>query len=203
MRGSSSLVCALSAPPSSSAAPAAFWCFVIFLLYLFIIIIISQPVLALFFFGLGYYLLAYLWFGHLVEAFVSRSVLVPLSSSVLASNSDSASSTSASFGCLLLFPSDGSYKFALICASFAFVTALCGPLRGPDHLFNPFPTLYMYFCIVLFHVGYVFGELTYFLVLGSSTLFLSDQKCEGSSIVTIFLIQLRKKNVQRRGFDQG
>lgn len=49
---------------------------------------------------------------------------------------DNAFSASVSFWWLLLVPNDGSYRFALIYASFASVTALYGPLRGPDHLFD-------------------------------------------------------------------
>jgi F0F1-type ATP synthase assembly protein I len=59
-------------------------------------------------------------------------------------------------------------RFALICASFVFVIALCGLLRGSDHLFDQFLTTYIYFYIVLVYVGFIVGKLTTFSFIRSS-----------------------------------
>jgi hypothetical protein len=120
-----------------------------------------------FFFFVRYFLLTYLWFDQLV---VTKSLLVPLSSSVLALGSDSASSASTSFRWLMLFPCRGSNKFVLICTFFASVTALCGPLRWSGQLFDQFSTICMYFYSILFCVWSVIRKPTTFLVLWSSTL---------------------------------
>jgi hypothetical protein len=55
---------------------------------------------------------------------------------------------------LLLVPSEGSDRFALIYAHFAFVTVLCDPLRGPCHLFDPFPIICISF---FFFFSFFFG----------------------------------------------
>jgi hypothetical protein len=52
----------------------------------------------------------------------------------------------------------GSNRFALICAHFTSITSLCGPLIGPGHLFDIFPTICNYFNIVLVCFGFVIGE---------------------------------------------
>jgi hypothetical protein len=64
--------------------------------------------------------------------------------------------------------SGGSNRFALIYAPFA--TTLCGPLRGPGHLFDLFFTLCNYFSTILVCFGSVVGEPTLFLFLGSPIL---------------------------------
>jgi hypothetical protein len=71
---------------------------------------------------------AFYWFDPLVETFVTRFVLVPLSFTVPNSVFNSVFTTSA-FWWLSLVPSESSDKFALICAHFAFVIVLCGHLR--------------------------------------------------------------------------
>ncbi|XP_059457838.1 uncharacterized protein LOC132187516 [Corylus avellana] len=101
-----------------------------------------------------------------VEAFVTSLVLVPLSSSIPATDFDSAYSTLASFRWLMLFPSGGSNRFDLIWAPFASVTASCGSLRGPGHLFVPFLMLCNYFCTVIVCFRFVVGKPTPLLVLG-------------------------------------
>jgi len=85
-------------------------------------------------------------------------VLVPLYSAVSYLDSNSASTASASFGWLSLFPSRGKDRPALLCAPLAFVITLCGPLRGPGHFFDLFPTLYNYFSIVLVWFGSIVGS---------------------------------------------
>jgi hypothetical protein len=62
-----------------------------------------------------YYLLDLMWFYLLGETFVTEFLLVPLSSAVLDSNSNNAFTASASIRWLLLFPSGGSDRSALIC----------------------------------------------------------------------------------------
>jgi len=61
----------------------------------------------------------------------------------------SASTTSAIFGWLLLFLSGCTDGLALFCIPLAFFTALCGPLRRPGHLFDPFANFCIYFNTVL------------------------------------------------------
>jgi hypothetical protein len=55
-------------------------------------------------------------------------------------------------------------------------TALCDPLRGPDHLFVQFPIFSNYFCTVLVCFGSIVGELTPFFVLRIVPSFLSDKE---------------------------
>jgi hypothetical protein len=81
------------------------------------------------------------YFVLLVETFVPIFGLVPLFSAAPGVDYDSAFLASASFRWLLLVPSRRSYRFALICAHFSSVTTLCGPLKGPGHLFDQFPTI--------------------------------------------------------------
>jgi len=66
--------------------------------------------------------------------------LDPLFSAVSNLNSNSASTASTILRWLSLFPSEGTNKLALLCASLTSVIALCGPLRRPDNLFDQFPT---------------------------------------------------------------
>jgi hypothetical protein len=99
-------------------------------------------------------------------------VLVPLFSAVPDSNFNNAFITLASFGWLLLFPSESTYRLVLICTSLASVTALCGPLRGPSHLFDSFSTLCNYFSTVLVCFESIVGKATFlffFLFIESST----------------------------------
>jgi hypothetical protein len=79
------------------------------------------------FFVLGYCLPVISRLDLDVEAFVTGLVLVPLSSSILATDFDSACSTSTSFRWLMLFSSGGLDRFALIGAHVASVTTLCDP----------------------------------------------------------------------------
>jgi hypothetical protein len=106
-----------------------------------------------------------------VETFVIEFVLVLLSSTIPNSDFNSASTTSASFRWLLLFPSGDSDRFALICAHFASVTALSDLLREPSHLFDPFPIICNYFINVLVCFGSIVGEPTPFLFIRLSTPF--------------------------------
>lgn len=153
---------------SSSIEVVAQWAF--FLLFLFSQYFSFSRVLQLFLF-VGYCLLDHWRFIFTVKTCVTGFMLVPLYSSVLASN--------YKWKCifrfyllpvLLLFSSWGSYRFALICDHFASVTTLSGSLRGSGHLFDKFLTFCMYFCTVVFHFGIVVGKLTPFSVLGWSTL---------------------------------
>jgi hypothetical protein len=125
----------------------------------------------LLFFVLSYCLPVISWLDPDVEAFVTDFVLVPFSFLVIASDFDSACSAPTSFQWLILFLSGSSDRFALICAYFASITALCSLLRGPSHLFDPFPMLCNYFCTVLVYFGFVVGEPTRLLILGLLILF--------------------------------
>jgi hypothetical protein len=97
-----------------------------------------------------------------VETFVTGFVLVPLFTVVPTTDYYNVRSPSIPFQWMLLVPSGGSN---LVCAPFAFVTAL----REPGHLFDPFPTFCNYCCTVLVCFVFVVGEPTLFSVLGSST----------------------------------
>lgn len=119
-----------------------------------------------FVFVLSFYLLVFLWLNPVVETFDSISVLVPLFL-VPDSDFDSAFTASASFRWLLQFLYRGSDGFALICASFAFITVLCCPLRGMSHMFDVFSTIYLYFCIFFLSFWDCCWEATPFSVLGS------------------------------------
>jgi hypothetical protein len=93
-----------------------------------------------------------------METFVAEIVVVPLFTTILVSDFSSAFMASAFFRRLFLITSGGTNRFALIYASFASETALCGPLIGPGHLFVLFPTFYNYFRIVLVCFGSIVGE---------------------------------------------
>ena len=104
---------------------------------------------------------------------------------------DNASFASFSFWLMLLVPSGGSHKFSLICAIFTSTIALCSPLRGPSHSFDPFSTLYNYFYTVLVCFWSIIGEPTPFFIFRiTHYIFLLDQEWELSFIVTLLLIQL-------------
>jgi hypothetical protein len=119
---------------------------------------------------LGYCLPNLLLFDLVVETFDPLFVLVPLSTSVPDLDLNSAFTASVSLWWLLQLLNGGTDRLALICAPFASETALCGPLRGPGHLFDPFPTLCLYFCTVFVQFGSIVGEPTPFSVLGFPTL---------------------------------
>jgi hypothetical protein len=97
---------------------------------------------------------------------------VPLFSTVPKSDSNSASTASASLG--LLFFKWGSDRFALICAHFTSVTAICGHIERTGTLVCPIS--YRLFVILhcCFRFGSIVGEPTPFSVfyffLGSFTL---------------------------------
>jgi hypothetical protein len=116
--------------------------------------------------------------------------LVPLFFTVSDANFSSASTTSASFRWLSLFPSRCSDRFVLISVSLASVIALCDSLRGLYHLFNQFLTLCNYFSTVLDCFGSIIEEPTSFSFIGSS-IFSSFQinsvKDSLWSSITIFL----------------
>jgi hypothetical protein len=80
---------------------------------------------------------------------LSGFVLVPLYSTVSYLDSNSTSTASASFRWLSLFLNRGIVRLVLLCALLVFVTVLCGPLKGPAHLFDPFPTFCNYLSTVL------------------------------------------------------
>jgi hypothetical protein len=146
----------------SSAVAFVFWSFccslVVFLMYCSFVLLLCF---------VGYCFLAFYWFVSLVKAFVTELVLVLLFTTVMFMDFCSAFITSVSFWWLLLVTSGGSDRFALICAPFASETALCGPLRGPCHLFVSFPMFYNYFCTALVCFGSIVGESTPFSFLGS------------------------------------
>jgi hypothetical protein len=106
-----------------------------------------------------------------VETFVLFYGLLPLYISVPDSDFDRAFPTSTSFRWLLLVVfRGGSDRFVLFCNPFILETAFSGPLKGPGHLFVPFPTLCIYCCTVNFRSGTVVGEPTPISILGSPTL---------------------------------
>ena len=109
---------------------------------------------------LGLYLLFMMFF-----VFVFGFVLVTLCASVPSTNFN-VFSASITVRWSLLVHSGGSDFF---CAPLAYVTALCGLLRGPDHLFDSFPTLCNYCCTVVVCFGFIVGEPTPFSMLGSPT----------------------------------
>jgi hypothetical protein len=128
---------------SSSAMPVArvdiFWAFLLFICFFFF---------SFFFFKwyLGYCF-------PLEETLVFEFVLVSLFLAVPFSDSNSDFTISVIFWWLLLFSSGSTDRPALIYSPFAFITVLCSPLRGPGHLFDPFPTLCSYFSVVLVWFG--------------------------------------------------
>lgn len=89
-------------------------------------------------------------------------VFVPLFSTVLDLDYYNSSTTSATFTWLLLFPSGGTNGPVLLFVPLAFLTALCGTLRGSDNLFNPFSTFCNYFNVVLVWFESNVGEPTHF-----------------------------------------
>jgi len=101
---------------------------------------------------------SFFFFFFYLGTFVSRFVLVPLYFLVPVLDYDNASSTSTSFLLLLLFLSGDSDRFTLICTIFASIIALCGSLRGPNHLFDSFPNLYLYFSLLYFFMGLLLGS---------------------------------------------
>jgi hypothetical protein len=122
-----------------------------------------------------------------------------LSSTIPNSDSNSVSTTSASFWWLSLLPSESSDRFTLICTSFAFITVLCSPLRGLGHLFDTFHTLCNYLCTVLVCFRFIVGESTPFSFIGSFTLSSSQIRSGKDPPCNHFLIQLgdqkKKKNL--------
>jgi hypothetical protein len=115
----------------------------------------------------GCYLLGLWHFDHFVETFVIGFVVVPLFSAVPLLDYDNAFSSSTSLWGLSLVLYGGLDRLVLICSPLAFVIALCGPLRGPCHLFVPFSTYCNYFYAVLVCFwAYYWGALPFF-VLGS------------------------------------
>jgi len=138
----------------SSALPVAgvadFWVFLLFI-YLFCCLGFKLP---------------------LGETLVYRFVLVLLFYAVSDLDYFSVSTASVTFGwLLLLFPSGGTNKLALLCAPLTFLIALCGHSRGLSHLFNQFHTFCNYFSTVLVWFGFIVGEPTPFSFIGSSTSF--------------------------------
>ena len=99
-------------------------------------------------------------FDHFVETFIIRFVVVPFFSAVPLSDYDNAFSASTSLRWLSLVLYGGSDRLAFICSPFASVTALCGPLRGPCHLFVLFPTYCNYFYAVLVCFWVYFCEVS-------------------------------------------
>jgi len=91
-------------------------------------------------------------------------VLVHLFSSVPDLDFNNAFTASASFR-WLLFPSEGTDRLVLIRTSLPFVTALCGPLRGPGHLFDIFLAICIYFSTVLVCFWSIVREPTLFFCL--------------------------------------
>jgi hypothetical protein len=116
-------------------------------------------------------------------------VVVPLFVPVPSTDYYNASSASITFRWLLLIPSGG---LDLVLTPFASETTLSSPLRGPGHLFDPFPTLCFYCSTVLVCFGFVVGEPTPFSFFGSTTSSSSWIR-SGESLVTLSLIQLEKK----------
>jgi hypothetical protein len=102
-----------------------------------------------------------------VKTFVTEFVLVSLFSTIPDLDFDIASSASSSFRLMLLILSEGSNRFSLMCAHFAFITALYGHLKEPSHSFDPFPILCNYLCIILVCFGSIVGKPILFLFLRS------------------------------------
>lgn len=122
---------------------------------------------------LGYCLLILQCLVSLVETFVTGFV-VPLFATVPVSDSNSAITASASLR-LLLFPSGGSDRFALICSPIASVTAICGQIEKAGTLVCPIPYCLFVISHCSFRFGCIVGEPTPFSVfcffVGSPTLF--------------------------------
>jgi hypothetical protein len=73
--------------------------------------------------------------------------------------------------------------FALICTFFAFITALYGPLRGLDHLFDQFPNISLYFYTVVFLYRIIIGVPIPFPALGSLTFTSFRKKSENDHLL--------------------
>jgi hypothetical protein len=77
--------------------------------------------------------------------------------------------------------------FAHFCYPFAFLTASCDPLTGPDHLFDQFPILWFYLSTVLIWFGSTVGESTPFSIFRSTIFFFHlDQKWVRSFLLSFF-----------------
>jgi hypothetical protein len=70
---------------------------------------------------------------------------------------------------LLQVSSGNAVGLVLIYFPFTFIIALSGPLKGPDHLFVPFPTFCSYLYVVLVWFGSNVGESIPFSLFGLTT----------------------------------
>jgi hypothetical protein len=111
---------------------------------------------------LGYCLL-------LGETLVFKFVLEFFFFVVSVSDSYNIFTTSASFGWLLLIPSEDIDRLVFLCTSFAYETVLCGPLKRLSHLFVLFPICCIYFSIVLVCFGSIVRDPIPFSFIGSIT----------------------------------
>jgi hypothetical protein len=102
-------------------------------------------------------LLSSLW-----ETFIFEFVFILFFSIVSDSGFNSAFTTSAFFGWLLLIPSGGIDRLVLLCTSLTYKTALYSPLKELSHLFVPFLTFCIYFSTILVCSGSIIGEPTPF-----------------------------------------
>jgi hypothetical protein len=73
------------------------------------------------------------------------------------------------FWWLLQVSSGNVVGLVLIYFPFTFIIALSGPLKGPDHLFVPFPTFCSYLYVVLVWFGSNVGESIPFSLFGLTT----------------------------------
>jgi hypothetical protein len=130
-----------------------------------------------------------LWYFDL--SMETEFVLVLLFLIVPTLDYDSAFLASASSQWLLLVPNGGLDRFVLIYVPFTSVTALCGPLSGPCHLFDSFLNYCNYLCTILVYFESIVGELTPFSFLGSLISSCKIRSGEDHSF-NPFLIQLKK-----------
>jgi hypothetical protein len=114
------------------------------------------------------------------------------------SDYDNAYSASASFGWLLLIPSWGLDRIVLICAHFAFVIALCGPLKWSSHLFDLFLMCCNHLYIILVYVGSIVEKPILFFVLRIiHFFFLSNKENEWSFSVLFSYSIIKKKKTKK------
>jgi hypothetical protein len=109
-----------------------------------------------------------------------------------------ASTASAIFGWLLLFPSGGTYRLIFLCTPLVFLITLCGPLRGRDHLFDQFPTFCIYLSTVLVWFESIIGEPTHFSFIGSSTYYSFWIRSENNPHCNHFSYLIKKEKEKKK-----
>jgi hypothetical protein len=117
---------------------------------------------------------------------VFRIVLCYLLSAVHFSDSNNVFTVSTIFWWLLQVSSGDAVGLVVICFPFTFETALCGPLKGPDHLIVQFLTFCIYFNAISVWFGFNIDELTPFSLKKKNRRFIlalqpSNSRCSRSS----------------------